>query len=78
MINLNGSDRSSWLTFFSTAPAQLGRRPKDGGPPFWGQMFTDVFQLLDQTCMGGNTAIFHLCRFMSVRFYQMSDVFAEI
>ena len=32
VINLNGSDRSSWLTFLSGAPARLGRRPTDGGP----------------------------------------------
>jgi ADP-heptose:LPS heptosyltransferase len=44
VINLNGSDRSSWLTFLSGAPARLGRRPKDGGPLFWEQMFTDVVQ----------------------------------
>ena len=40
VINLNGSDRSSWLTFLSGAPARLGRRPDDGGPPFWTRMFT--------------------------------------
>jgi ADP-heptose:LPS heptosyltransferase len=44
LINLNGSDRSSWLTFLSGAPARLGRRPKDGGPPFWGRMFTEFVQ----------------------------------
>lgn len=44
VINLNGSDRSSWLTFLSGAPARLGRRPKDGGPPFWKRMFTDFVQ----------------------------------
>ncbi len=44
VINLNGSDRSSWLTFLSGAPARLGRRPKDGGPPFWGRMFTEFVQ----------------------------------
>jgi ADP-heptose:LPS heptosyltransferase len=44
LINLNGSDRSSWLTFLSGAPARLGRRPKDGGPPFWGRMFTEFIQ----------------------------------
>jgi ADP-heptose:LPS heptosyltransferase len=44
LINLNGSDRSSWLTFLSGAPARLGRKPKDGGPPFWRRMFTDVVQ----------------------------------
>ncbi len=44
LINLNGSDRSSWLTFLSGAPARLGRRPRDGGPPFWGRMFTEFVQ----------------------------------
>jgi len=40
VINLNGSDRSSWLTLFSGARERLGRKPADGGPPFWKQMFT--------------------------------------
>ncbi|HEY3762910.1 MAG TPA: glycosyltransferase family 9 protein [Verrucomicrobiae bacterium] len=40
LINLNGSDRSSWLTFLSGARERLGRMPNDGGPPFWKQMFT--------------------------------------
>ena len=40
VINLNGSDRSSWLTFLSGAPERLGRQPDDGGPPFWKRMFT--------------------------------------
>ena len=40
VINLNGSDRSSWLTFLSGARERLGRRPADGGPPFWKWMFT--------------------------------------
>ena len=40
VINLNGSDRSSWLTFLSGAPARLGREPEDGGPWFWRRMFT--------------------------------------
>jgi ADP-heptose:LPS heptosyltransferase len=44
VINLNGSDRSSWLTFLCGAPARLGRKPKDGGPPFWGLMFTEFVQ----------------------------------
>jgi ADP-heptose:LPS heptosyltransferase len=44
LINLNGSDRSSWLTFLSGAPARLGRRPKDGGPPFWERMVTEFVQ----------------------------------
>jgi heptosyltransferase-3 len=40
VINLNGSDRSSWLTFFSGAPERLGRVPDDGGPLFWKRLFT--------------------------------------
>lgn len=40
LINLNGSDRSSWLTAFSGARERLGRVPEDGGPPFWRRMFT--------------------------------------
>lgn len=40
LINLNGSDRSSWLAFFSGARERLGRMPGNGGPPFWRQMFT--------------------------------------
>jgi len=40
LINLNGSDRSSWLSFFSGARERLGRIPDDGGPPFWKRMFT--------------------------------------
>jgi ADP-heptose:LPS heptosyltransferase len=41
VINLNGSDRSSWLTVLSGAPVRLGRQPDDGGPLFWRRMFTD-------------------------------------
>src|SRR6201986_5040752 len=40
VINLNGSDRSSWLTFLSGARERLGSRPDDGGRPVWKQMFT--------------------------------------
>jgi heptosyltransferase-3 len=40
LINLNGSDRSSWLTLFSGARERLGRMPEGGGPPFWRRMFT--------------------------------------
>lgn len=40
VINLNGSDRSSWLTFLSGARERLGRMPDNGGPPFWKRMFT--------------------------------------
>lgn len=49
LINLNGSDRSSWLTFFSGARERLGRLPDDGGPPFWKQMFTAYVQYRSQT-----------------------------
>jgi len=44
LINLNGSDRSSWLTFFSGARERLGRIPRDGGPPFWRRMFTEIVE----------------------------------
>lgn len=40
LINLNGSDRSSWLSFLSGARERLGRMPDDGGPPLWKRMFT--------------------------------------
>ena len=40
LINLNGSDRSSWLSFLSGARERLGRVPDDGGPLFWKRMFT--------------------------------------
>ncbi len=40
VINLNGSDRSSWLTRLSGAPERLGRLPGDGGPWFWKQLYT--------------------------------------
>src|SRR5208282_3387514 len=40
VINLNGSDRSSWLSFLSGARERLGRVPDDGGPLFWRRMFT--------------------------------------
>src|SRR5437899_12930329 len=44
LINLNGSDRSSWLTFFSGAGERLGRLPRDGGPLFWRHMFTEFVE----------------------------------
>ena len=44
LINLNGSDRSSWLSFLSGARERLGRIPNDGGPPFWKKMFTAYVQ----------------------------------
>lgn len=44
LINLNGSDRSSWLSFLSGARERLGRMPDDGGPPFWKRMFTEYVQ----------------------------------
>jgi ADP-heptose:LPS heptosyltransferase len=44
VINLNGSDRSSILTGLSGARWRLGRRPEDGGPVFWGAMFTHIVE----------------------------------
>jgi lipopolysaccharide heptosyltransferase III len=44
VVNLNGSDRSSWLTFLSGAPERLGRVPSDGGPLFWRQLFTEIVE----------------------------------
>src|ERR1043166_4540327 len=44
VINLNGSDRSSWLTFLSGAKERLGRVPMDGGPWLWRSMFTEVVE----------------------------------
>jgi len=44
VINLNGSDRSSWLTWSSGAPERLGRLPQDGGPWLWRSMFTEVVE----------------------------------
>jgi len=44
LINLNTSDRSSWLTFFSGARERLGLTHKDGGPWFWRQRFTELVQ----------------------------------
>ena len=41
LINLNGSDRSSWLTFLSGARERLGRLPDNSGPPFWHRIYTD-------------------------------------
>jgi heptosyltransferase-3 len=40
VINLNGSDRSSLLTWLSGAPLCLGRRPQGGGPVHWPFQFT--------------------------------------
>jgi ADP-heptose:LPS heptosyltransferase len=44
VVNLNGSDRSSILTGLSGARWRLGRRPEDGGPAFWGAMFTHIVE----------------------------------
>ena len=49
VINLNGSDRSSWLTLLSGAPERLGRRPTDGGPLFWQRMFTEIVRYNTKT-----------------------------
>jgi len=42
LINLNGSDRSSWLTLFSGARERLGRAPKGGDTFFWRHRFTEI------------------------------------
>ena len=42
VINLNGSDRSSLLTFLSGARWRLGRRPQGGGPWHWPFQFTQT------------------------------------
>ena len=42
LINLNGSDRSSWLTFFSGARERLGRAPRGGDAFFWRLRFTET------------------------------------
>jgi len=42
LINLNGSDRSSWLTFLSGARERLGRTPKGGDAFFWRHRFTET------------------------------------
>ena len=44
VINLNGSDRSSWLTWLSGAPERLGRLPVDGGPWLWRSLFTEIVE----------------------------------
>jgi ADP-heptose:LPS heptosyltransferase len=44
VVNLNGSDRSSILTGLSGARWRLGRRPEDGGPGFWGAIFTHIVE----------------------------------
>ena len=49
VINLNGSDRSSLLTFLSGAPLRLGRRPQGGGPWHWRFQFTHVVEHPYQT-----------------------------
>ena len=42
LINLNSSDRSSWLTFFSGARERLGRTPMGGAAFFWRLRFTET------------------------------------
>src|SRR5580765_3902810 len=44
VINLNGSDRSSWLTWLSGARERLGRLPLDRGPLLWRSLFTEVVE----------------------------------
>jgi heptosyltransferase-1/heptosyltransferase-2 len=42
LINLNGSDRSSWLALFSGARERLGRMPMGGSTFFWRHRFTET------------------------------------
>lgn len=42
LINLNGSDRSSWLGWLSGARERLGQNPRDTPPPLWRYMFTET------------------------------------
>lgn len=42
VINLNGSDRSSLLTWITGARWRLGRRPEGGGPWHWPFQFTHI------------------------------------
>ncbi len=42
VINLNSSDRSGWLTWFSGGRERLGRLPLGGGRWFWRQRFTET------------------------------------
>jgi ADP-heptose:LPS heptosyltransferase len=44
VINLNGSDRSSLLTFLTGARWRLGRRPQGGGSWHWPFQFTHVVE----------------------------------
>jgi len=44
LINSNGSDRSSLLSWLTRAPIRISRRPADGGPPGWSRLFTQVLQ----------------------------------
>ncbi len=44
VINLNGSDRSSLLTFLTGARWRLGRRPQGGGPWHWPFQFTQTVE----------------------------------
>ena len=62
LINLNGSDRSSWLSFFSGARERLGRVPKGGGPPFWRRMFTAHVQ----HPFGGEPIYTQRCRCLAI------------
>ena len=44
LINLNTSDRSGWLTFFSGARERLGLTRKDGGPGSGGKVLTELVE----------------------------------
>jgi ADP-heptose:LPS heptosyltransferase len=68
LINLNVSDRSSWLAFLSGARERLGRMPRDGGPPFWKQRFTELvpFPVLPEPIYVQNCRCLEMAGFPSI------------
>lgn len=61
LINLNGSDRSCWLTFFSGARERLGRWPEDRGEFFRKYMFTTRIRYR----AGDEPAYLSKCRYLA-------------
>ena len=60
LINLNGSDRSCWLSFLSGAKERLGRVPHDGKRPIRKYMFTACVKLPP----GGEPIYLQRCRLL--------------
>ncbi|HEX3624617.1 MAG TPA: glycosyltransferase family 9 protein [Verrucomicrobiae bacterium] len=61
LINLNGSDRSCWLTFFSGARERLGRWPDDRSGLFRKFMFTERIRYR----AGDEPAYVSKCRYLA-------------